>query len=85
MHFPIDKFQVGLTDGKPLVPVCCVCLEVRALDDKWYHVYSLLPKDILISHTYCPNCAEKKRLDILNANKACTHRGIATAKQLSFL
>lgn len=53
----ISKFSKGLSgDGKPLIPVCCVCGKVRDINNQWHTV--IIPVgDVDTSHTYCPPCA----------------------------
>jgi len=70
----ISLFSKGLSDGKPLIPICCVCGKVRDLNNQWH--MEVIPGDVILSHTYCPPCAQEELKKL---------RGLEFKKQLLVL
>ena len=53
----IEKFTKAIWDNKPIVVVCCVCQLARDIYGNWHQV--TFDNNVIISHTYCPQCAEE--------------------------
>lgn len=54
-----------------LIVACCVCGAVRD-GDRWDQ--RVLPRDVPISHGYCPHCAEEARAEL---ERFCEARRLA--------
>jgi DNA-binding response OmpR family regulator len=49
-----------------LLPICCVCHKIRDEENRWQRVenYVSSHSDAIFSHSYCPECAAKLRVDL---------------------
>jgi hypothetical protein len=73
----VKQLQSALAEIKTLsgmLPICCSCKKIR--DDKgyWNQLESYISEhsDVLFSHSYCPECAEKfyDEIDKFNLDQA---------------
>ncbi len=61
-HFHIRKLQ-------ELSPLCMICNQIHRPDESWEPLVDYLARDgLLVSHGYCPDCAQKARAAAASAD-----------------
>jgi len=60
----ICELQAAQLENKTLsglLPICCVCKQIRDDNDDWHRVETYISEysNATFSHTYCPDCKQK--------------------------